>query len=223
MRTIQSNFTMFEDGQVTNCQDFINSAILKYNKISASEKGFKGSVHTVQEDTVALITINTKKNPSKSHKRKTDGANEDNEPNKKRKPKIGNNKPPQLKHYKDADGTKLKVSDTKKFKGKTFHYCDALTHRYRYRIKWHTHESKDCSVRKKCLISKSDNTDSTNTPSPEVNANEVKDLFNDSAGDESLSTSTDTNALLQTTMNLVTDNDIVRDYITNAINAASVP
>jgi len=87
-----------------------------------------------------------RKNPSKPHKRKTDDDNEDNEPNKKRKPKTGNNGSPWLKYYKDADGTKFKVGDMKEVKGKTFHYCDAPTHRYR--IKWHTHEVKDCLVRK---------------------------------------------------------------------------
>merc|ERR1740124_1697966 len=199
----------------------MNSAILKHNKIIASTEGFKGLVHTVQEDIVALITVNAKKKPSKPHKRKTDDDNKDNEPNKKWKSKTRNNKPPWLKHYKDTDGTKFKVGDAKGFKGKTFHYCDAPTHCCR--MKWHTHEAKDCSVRKKWLISNGDNTDSTSIPSPEVNANKVEDLSNDSAEDESPSTNTDVNTLLATAMNLATDNDIVWDYTENTINAASVP
>ena len=99
------------------------------------------------------------------------------------------------------------MGDTKNFKGKTFHYCDAPTHGYR--IKWYTREAKDCSVRKKWLISKGNNTDSISTPNPEVNANEVEDLSNDSAEDESPFTDTDVNVLLATAMNLVADNDIV--------------
>ena len=81
----------------------MNSAILKYNKICASDEGFKSSVYTVQEDIVALITVNAKKKPPKPHKRKTDNDDEDNEPDKKKKPKTGNNEPPWVKHYKDDD------------------------------------------------------------------------------------------------------------------------
>jgi len=60
----------FENGQVTNYQDFMNSAILKYNEISTSDKVFKGSVHTVQEDIIALITVNAKKKPIKATQKK---------------------------------------------------------------------------------------------------------------------------------------------------------
>jgi len=44
-----------------------------------------------------------------------------------------------------------------------------------------------------------------------MNAKEVEDLSDDSAENESPSTNTDVDALLVTAMNLVTDNNIVRD------------
>lgn len=46
----------FEEGTITVCQDFVNSATMKYNKIVTKEGSFKASVHTVQEDIIALIT-----------------------------------------------------------------------------------------------------------------------------------------------------------------------
>ena len=51
----------FKDGHITNCQDFMNSAILKFKKISADDEGFKGSVHTVHDDIVAVVALKARK------------------------------------------------------------------------------------------------------------------------------------------------------------------
>ena len=58
----------FDDNQITVCQDFINTAVVKFNKINATDNGFKGSVHTVQDDIVALIAAKTPKKPTKKKK-----------------------------------------------------------------------------------------------------------------------------------------------------------
>ena len=55
----------------------------------------------------------------------------------------------------------------------------------------------------------------------EANANEVTEEETSSEEGESDESPQDVNALLENALNLVTDNDIVRDYIANAINAAA--
>ena len=50
----------FEEGKITVCQDFMNSAVIKYHKIAASHEVFKASVHTVQVDIIALLATKQK-------------------------------------------------------------------------------------------------------------------------------------------------------------------
>ena len=90
---------LFNENQITVCQDFMNTAVVKYNKINSTENGFKGSVHTVQEDIVALIAAKTKK-PQIQKKRKPQEEDVDNEPPKK---KFSKGSPPWLKHFKGSD------------------------------------------------------------------------------------------------------------------------
>ena len=206
---------LFDENQITVCQDFMNTAVVKYNKINSTENGFKGSVHTVQEDIVALIATKVKK-PQIKKKRKPQEDDVDDKPPKKKQFSKGS--PPWLKHFKDENGNKYKIGDTKDFKGKTFHYCDTPNHRDR--AKWHTHAAADCSVRKKWLR-KQDEDGTSGSPGTEVNANEIIESDTTSDDDNDNEPQQDINALLATALNLVTDNDIVRDYIANAINAAA--
>jgi len=119
---------------------------MKYNKIVTKEGRFKESVHTIQDDIVALITEKSRSNAKRSFKRK---VNEDEQ-------KSANTKRSKLKtdelswiyHFKLSAGVKYKVGDTKEFKGKTYHYCDAP---HRAHIKWHTHTPADCRVCQKFL------------------------------------------------------------------------
>jgi len=46
---------VFEEGTITMCQDFMNTATVKYNKITTNNGDFKGSVYTLQEDIVELF------------------------------------------------------------------------------------------------------------------------------------------------------------------------
>ena len=206
----------FDDNQITVCQDFMNTAVVKFNKINATDKGFKGSVHTVQEDIVALIATKTPKKSTKKKGKSTIEEGDDEEPPKK---KFSKGTPPWIKHFKDSDGNKYKIGDTKEFKGKTFHYCDTPNHRDR--AKWHTHAATDCSVRKKWLRNQDESNVSGGT-TVEANSNDVtKDEIPHDEKDASEDSQQDVNALLANALNLVTDNDIVRDYIANAINAAA--
>ena len=51
----------FEEGLTTNCQAFMNSAAIKYVKISFTNSTFDGSSTTLQEDIVAMVSITRKK------------------------------------------------------------------------------------------------------------------------------------------------------------------
>ena len=53
---MRSKVDAFEEGSILVCQDFMNSATIKYNNIALTKGGFKGSVNTVHEDIVALLS-----------------------------------------------------------------------------------------------------------------------------------------------------------------------
>ena len=89
----------------------MNSATIKYNKIATTEGGFKGSVHSVQEDIVALFA--TKAN---SHKKRK-AEDEDNPNTKFKKAKL--NTPPWITHFQN-NGVKYKIGDSKEFNEKNF-------------------------------------------------------------------------------------------------------
>jgi len=51
----------------------MNTAVVKFNKINSTENGFKGSVHTVQEDIVIFIATKATNKPLK--KKRKEGHN----------------------------------------------------------------------------------------------------------------------------------------------------
>ena len=205
---MRNKLDYFEEGNIKVCQDFMNSATIKYNKISATEGGFKGSVHSVQEDIVALFA--TKANSQK--KRKAD--DEDTLKPKSKKTKM--NTPPWITHF-EKDGVKFKVGDSREFNGKQFYFCDATIHRDK--IKWHTHKAEVCRVRKIWLKKEAEGT--TDAPPAEANVTETETDTVSTVTPENSVNSADIHALLASAMNLVTDNDVVRDYIAEAINATN--
>ena len=207
---VRNKLDSFEDGNITVCQDFMNSATIKYNKIAATEGGFKGSVHSVQEDIVALFATKAKSN---NNKRKAEDVDNTNPKFKKSK----TNTPPWITHF-EKNGVKYKVGDSKDFNGKTFYFCDAPIHRDK--IKWHTHKHDVCRVRK-IWIKKEAEGKSDNAPPAEANITEAEEDTVSTVTPENSVNSADIHALLASAMNLVTDNDVVRDYIAEAINAAN--
>ena len=64
---VRNKIDSFEEGNITDCQDFMNSAVLKYNQIMGRDGDFGGSITTVQDDIVAMIAKN-----GNNHKRKND-------------------------------------------------------------------------------------------------------------------------------------------------------
>ena len=212
---VRNKFDEFENGSVTNSQDFMNSATIKYNKVSATSGGkFNGSIHTVQEDVIALLSTKSK---SRTFKCKQD--NDDNDNNESPTQERKHEAPDFLYHYKDGTTNQnYKVGDKKEFNGTTFYFCDAPWHKKK--AKWHTHTAEKCRVRKNWLKSNKgkdkDDDASQNRSNPEANVADTDSSANDTPND---STSfSDVTALLASAMNLVSDNDAVRDQIAEALN-----
>ena len=207
----------FEENKITNCQSFMNTATVKFNKIIGKAGKFQGSVTTVQEDIVAMFA-------KRSNKRAYDKV--DPETNDNGNPPV--ERPPFLTHFQDSNKVKYKVGDSKEFNGKTFYFCDCPLHRNR--LKWHTHTVDKCRTRIRWLKTKNgsdnDNTahqrerDNANT----ANLGETDDLPVESIVDAESSPSLptqDVQALLASALNICGDNDILRDQIATAINTTA--
>ena len=123
------------------------------------------------------------------------------------------------------------MGDKKDFKGRTYFFCDCPFHRNRMR--WHTHPTDKCRTRARWLKKKEDgnlNTQDDNSASAHIS--EENEAYDSTAGDatsnDSIATAsslssnpTDIQALLASAMNLVQDNDVLRDHIVDAINVIS--
>jgi hypothetical protein len=144
---VRNQVDAFEQGTFTICQAFMNTAVIKYNKICMDSPGhsFPGSVSTLQEDIVAMMsTVKRKYPPAKPD------AKVKKEPKTNDDPKI--KLPPFVKHFKSStgsDGQKFKVGDKKTWNNSTWYFCDCPNHRDK--VKWHTHEATECRTRKKWL------------------------------------------------------------------------
>ena len=142
---VREKIDSFKDGNITICQTFMNSAMVKYKKLTATG-GFKGYVYRVQEDIVALFA-------SKSKTTKTNFKTKHSHENNDEKPigrPLKRDVPDFISHYKENSSSgKYKVGDTKEHKGATYHFYDAPNHRNR--AKWHLHHAEECRVRKNWL------------------------------------------------------------------------
>ena len=104
----------FEEGMIPNAQSFMNSAALKYFKISANGSGsFGGSSTTISEDIVSMMAAVSKKRtaPPTSKKKVATNFGED-----ETNPKSAKNLPPFVRHFKAttaSDAANFKVGDTK--------------------------------------------------------------------------------------------------------------
>jgi hypothetical protein len=90
---VRNQVDLFDEGRVAVCQDFMNSAVIKFNNISGStEGGFEGTATTIQEDIVAMVSAVKRKHDPTPPGDKT--KTRDQESNAK-KPKL----PPILKYF----------------------------------------------------------------------------------------------------------------------------
>jgi hypothetical protein len=136
---VRAKVDQFDDGTLNNCQTFMNSAALKYVKISAEHAGsFQGRSTTLQDDIVAMVAASTKRKAA---------SVADKVPTKRSSaPPDKTSFPPFVTHYKDPSGKAYKVGDTKEWNGVEYHFCDTPNHRHRH--KWHPHSAGDCRTRK---------------------------------------------------------------------------
>ena len=189
----------------------MNSALVKYNRI-IDEHGntFHGSSTTVQQDIVAMLarTASTTTRPRTSRATATTAR-------KSRKETVSNSSrtlPPFAKFFKApiSDGSvEYKVGDTKDWNGTTWYYCDAPTRRDR--IKWHTHPTTECCTRKLWL-----DTDNGAT------ANIAPVMTSTAEASETIAHATPSvMALHASALNLVGDNDTVKDLIAEALNESA--
>ena len=219
---VRNKVDSFEDGNIVNCQDFMNSAVMKYNQIMGPDDDCSSSITTVQDNIVAMID-----NGSNDNKRKNDDR--ENTSNKR------NRQPPLfINHYKSPSNQSYKLGDTKEWNGTIFHYCDAPTHKNR--TKWHTQTAETCCTRL-CWL---ENKNSTNTYKNKFTANIGDKNVDISVQDENEENSTNNllpsdekkatfenppinniTVLLAFALNATYDNHIVRDLIADAINASS--
>jgi hypothetical protein len=208
---IRNQVDNFEQGNITNSQAFMNTAVVKYNKICIENDGqsFPGSSTTLQEDIVAMmVSVKRKTAPKPDVKGKEPSASSD--PDKNKKPKL----PPFVKHFKSSsadDAVKYKVGDTKTWNKLTWHFCDYPNHRDKQ--KWHTHSPDECRLRKKWLES--------NTP---VGANAILDDDAPEPPQDEESTAQDAPAnplaaMLANALTLASDNSEASELISEALNA----
>ena len=85
---VRNKIDSFEIGTIVDCQDFMNSAVMKYNQIVGRDGDFGGSITTVQADIVAMFAKD-------GNKRKT-REDVDTDNNKR----IRHQPPPFLTHFK---------------------------------------------------------------------------------------------------------------------------
>ena len=140
----------FEEGIIPNAQSLMNSAALKYVKISANgSSSFGGSSTTISEDILSMMAAVSKKLtvPPTSKKKIATKFSED-EPN----PKSAKTLPPFVRHFKKttaSDSATFKVGDTKEWKGDTWYFCNCPNHRDC--VKWHYHTAPECRTHQKWL------------------------------------------------------------------------
>ena len=116
----------------------------------------------------------------------------------------------------------------KEFQGRTYFFCNYTFHRNRSR--WHTHPTDKYRTRTRWLKKKEDGAlEPKDENQASANISEENEAYdanaNDSTSDNLVETSStlssnpsDIQALLASAMNLVKDNDVLRDHIVDAIN-----
>ena len=178
----------------------MNSAALKYVKISANGSGsFGGRSTTISEDIVSMMAAVSKKRTAlpTSNKKIATKFGED-EPN----PKYAKTLPPFVRHFKATAASNtatFKVGDTKEWKGDTWYFCDCPNHRDR--LKWHSHPDPECGTRQKCLNDKYGS-----APTAAISDSDGTSTITDFNDPSTSSESSNINSLLASALSLATGN-----------------
>ena len=206
----------YDQRLITNAQDFMNQAVIKYNKIDGNTpEGFKGSSTTIQEDIIAMMAPTAKRKRTTTSEKQKDTQQTTSTTERKL--------PPFAKFTKvtnTPDATLFKVGDSKTWNNQTWHYCDCPNHRDG--IHWHTHAAEACRTRARWLKSKEKeakpvaNVAEEQSTTIETQDNDPQQLTTDN---KPTNDSTDIMALLAAALNMTGDNEIAKDLIADALNA----
>jgi hypothetical protein len=206
----------FDDGLITDCQSFMNSATIKYIKI-ASAGSFEGSSTTVQEDIVAMVASAAAKRKKGSH------GDDSSKGTKDQAPIVEKKHPPFVKHFKLSsapDSVSYKVGDSKEWNGATWYFCDCPSHKDK--IKWHTHPHTTCRTRKRWLEEGGSNSNSNSSP-PVAHVAGATDTSSSGTSITTTTTdsssTTDVTSLLAAALSLAGNNSAAKEAIADALNA----
>jgi hypothetical protein len=209
---VRNQVDSFEQGSITNSQSFMNTAVLKYNKICMDSPNhiFPGSGSTLQEDIVTMMAV--KRKPAPASKIDSKVAKE---------PRIaaecGIKLPLFAKFYKSAsgaEGQKFKLGDSKTWNNTTWYFCDCSNHHDK--VKWHTHEPAFCRTQQKWIENKATGV--------KANVGEVDDdvpFDVDEQEDDipSVGPGNDLTAMLANALTLAQDNAEARELISEALES----
>jgi hypothetical protein len=139
--------------------------------------------------------------------------------------------PPFVTYFKSSEGVKYKLGDKLDHNGATFYFCDCPLHLNK--LKWHTHHPDKCSIRNHWLKQKDSLTTISTTVDTTASISEENSAYHGSTSELTNNTNTtetnlnpnpsvptqDVKALLANAINLVTNNDIAKDLMCDALNA----
>ena len=210
---VRNQIDRFDENLITNCQSFMNSAVIKYTKISSlTTDGFKGSSNTLQEDIVAMVASAKRKRaaPANVHRDSPSDTSTDSRKS---------TSPPFLRHFKTSAASDAKpyvVGHSKVHDGTTYYVCDCPLHRNK--VKWHTHTTAECQTPQRWIADADSPPETIAAPAAVDDTTVASRLTDDASRASTPSQPTDALALLASALNLVGDNDMAKDFIADAYN-----
>ena len=159
-----------------------------------------------------------KKFTDKKTKRKQITPPDESDSKKKKKKKAS--VPPFIKHYKSStssDATPYKVGDTKEWNNEKWFFCDCPNHRDGAR--WHTFSADECRTRKRWLAKKQKEA-TANLAEEKSDDEDIPDGDDEENKEQSEPDKGSITAILANAMNLVGDNNVLKDIIADALTQA---
>lgn len=215
-----NQFSLVREGNIPNCQAFMNAAVIQYNEITNRQEGkFGGSSLSIEKEMEDIVALVAKKHAAKATA--TTAAAGD----AKRVRTSNPPNPPFHRHFKvsmDPGAATYKIGDTKVWNDETWYYCDYPNHRNRSR--WHTHSAAACRTRTAWLAEKKNkpaaNAADVDAPATTVPAAAGSSSSSSTSSTLTTSVSPDLTALLATALGLASDS-VTKDIIAEALNSLS--
>jgi len=215
---VQQQMDRFDKHDITNAQSFMNSAVVKYQKLSGNGS-FNGKSTTVKEDIVAMLSKSTTSNKRPSNK----SQGTENDPKRRRTQEQKTPLPFFAKWYKKSlskGSPEFEHGDTKTHEGQTWHFCCYPNHKDN--VRWHPFNSKYCRAWKSWKNKKNDEDNDTakTKTNDDAQANVGDALPKDDAPLEEAPTNTPESitAALAHALQLASGNDAVYAAIADALS-----